>query len=283
MWVVGCSGSTRPTSANGSTTKGTHEALVSAAQPAEDTASPRAHADVSAARVGKAGEPPGARHPQTSVNLRLPFQEGRPLDAAAVSELPLYLEGEQRQIARQFLMAAHLSGCKSVEDALASLEAMGQAERRKVLDACRVKAGLESATAIESRRRVERVNTAARVQAGGGWQMCHGDGCNEAPVNELGVPVAVNVRKWFCDAHMDQARPGDMEPCGSGIRIAPSGALVPIDEGEEQRAAEEAESRRRQLEERAAGREHEAAVSAEHKRLRDEAARRQVPPGMYAG
>jgi hypothetical protein len=112
------------------------------------------------------------------------------------------------------------------------------------------------------------------------WQLCHADGCNTVPMNELGVPVETSVRKWFCPDHQHLAAPGDMEARGSGIRISEGGALVPIDEGDEARDAAEAESRRRLREERAAEREHDAAVAAAQERLREEAFRAELGPGV---
>jgi hypothetical protein len=91
------------------------------------------------------------------------------------------------------------------------------------------------------------------------------------------------VRRWFCNAHRDQAQPGDLEPRGSGIRISASGALVPVDPDEEARAAAAAESRRNRLADEAALRAVEAAEQAEHKRLRDEAFLAELPAPFRPG
>jgi hypothetical protein len=96
------------------------------------------------------------------------------------------------------------------------------------------------------------------------------------------VPIAFDVRRFFCESHLDQAQPGDMEPRGSGIKISESGALVPIDEDEEARAREQ--EKRIAAERQAA--EDQRAVEAEHWRRHQEAiadeTRRLVPPGIPA-
>jgi hypothetical protein len=142
--------------------------------------------------------------------------------------------------------------------------------------------GLPSIREVEERRRVESANVAARSRASksSGWQLCHEPSCSAIPINSLGVPIASSVVRWWCPAHEHLAAPGDLEPHGSGVRLSESGALVPVDEGDEARDAAAAESRRAQLADRAAEREVEAAEAAEHRRLREDAFRGELPPGV---
>jgi hypothetical protein len=100
------------------------------------------------------------------------------------------------------------------------------------------------------------------------------------PINELGAPIPVNVRRWWCDAHRDEAADGDMEPRPSRLRYSPSGAIVEYDPDEEARAAAAEESRRRVREDRLAERAVEAAAKRESDEGRAAAFRRELPPGF---
>jgi hypothetical protein len=97
------------------------------------------------------------------------------------------------------------------------------------------------------------------------------------PVNEVGVPVPVSVKRWWCESHRDQAAPGDMSIRSSGIRISESGALVPIDEGEIAKAEAEAEIRRQQHERRLAERKLETERLHLEEEARDAAFRSALP------
>ena len=98
------------------------------------------------------------------------------------------------------------------------------------------------------------------------------------PLNELGAPIPVDVRRWWCEQHRELAAERDLEPRGSGVRLSPSGALVPIDEGEEAREAAAAETRRVELEARLAEAEVEADAVRRHDQARAEEVRRLLPP-----
>jgi hypothetical protein len=179
-----------------------------------------------------------------------------------VAALASELDGEDRTTSRALALYAVTDlGMKNVGELLDFLAAAGPAGCRRLLNHVRKAAGLVDIKTVEARREYERANAAgvARASVDSGWQLCHADGCNEAPMNEVGCPIATEVRRWFCPNHRDQAVPGDLEPRGSGIKISECGTLIPADPDEEARAGEAAESRRRQLEDQAAAREHEAA------------------------
>lgn len=133
---------------------------------------------------------------------------------------------------------------------------------------------------MEDHRRYEAASLAGRVRASHSspWQLCHADGCNAMPLNELGAPIPVDVRRWWCEQHRELAAQRDLEPRGSGVRLSPSGALVPIDEGEEAREAAAAETRRVELEARLAEAEVEADAVRRHDQARAEEVRRLLPP-----
>jgi hypothetical protein len=71
-----------------------------------------------------------------------------------------------------------------------------------------------------------------------------------------------------------------MEPRPSRLRFSPSGAIVEVDPQEDARQAAQAERRERQHEEELAVRRVKAAEHDEHERLREEAFRRELPPGV---
>jgi hypothetical protein len=217
-----------------------------------------------------------------SWEIRLPH---RNVDApvAEIAECARVLPEAERDVTRQLVLLLTVDHhADTVGDALDVVEAADPAARRALLDRARQRAGLPTTDEVDGHERFEAASHAARVAgaATSGWQLCHAPDCNAIPLNELGVPVATDVRRWFCTAHEHLAQPGDLEPRGSGVRLAPSGALVPVDEGEEARQAAESKSREQVYRERRAEREVEAAVHAEHDRRRDEAFRRELPPGV---
>ena len=110
--------------------------------------------------------------------------------------------------------------------------------------------------------------------------MCGESSCDEVPLNELGAPVAVNVRRWWCEQHRHLAQPGDMQPPGPGVRISESGALVPVDEHDEERDAAKLASRRVELEARLAESAADAAAGRRHREAREAEVRRLLPPGV---
>jgi hypothetical protein len=176
------------------------------------------------------------------MNIQIPYRPGQPLDAAAVSELPLYLpEGEERQVCRKVLQAGHLAGFRTVERLVRYLDSLGPYERREVLDQARTKARLVSATALEQRSRFDATCRAGRIKAA-----------------------------------------GDTRPLR--LAISPGGAVVDLNERDDDaaRARAEEESRQRRREDEQAVR----AVEAEERRRRLEAkaaeVRRLVPPGVFS-
>ena len=73
----------------------------------------------------------------------------QPLDAQALWELPRQLDGEDRLVFQDVLDRCVLAGIRTMEPILLGIEAMGPEDRRRCLDACRRRAGLESATDID--------------------------------------------------------------------------------------------------------------------------------------
>lgn len=215
--------------------------------------------------------------------IRLPYRD--PVSPVSeIGECARHLPDEaERATVRQLALDLQLDhGCHSVDDAVSIVETADPAARRVLLDCARRRAGLPTTSEVEAHERVEAASHAGRVSGGASspWQFCGEPSCNQMPVSASGAPVPVDVRRWWCETHRHLAAAGDMSPPGSGIRLSPSGALVPVDEAEEARASVAAESRRRLHEERVASRQVEAAEAAEGERLRAEAFRRELGPGI---
>lgn len=200
-----------------------------------------------------------------------------------IAECVRALPEPERAVTRQLVLDLAVGhGARTVGDVLRIVEGSSPAERRALLDVARTRAGLEDTGTVDAHERFEATSHAARVTGGAlsAWQLCHSSGCDAMPLSEVGIPCATTSRRWFCPAHRDEAEPGDLEPHTSGVRLSPSGALIPIDPDEEAREAAESESRRRLHDERVAGRQVEAAEAAESERLRAAAFRRELGPGI---
>ena len=195
-------------------------------------------------------------------------------------------EGE-RGPAREIVFAAMLDGLSTAGQLLDHLQAMDTHERRQLLDNARQQAGLESIADVEAGMRAEVASRAGEIIASQyDPQLCHGrtaDGnfCNALPLNN-GVPAATNTKKWFCEAHRGQARPGDLDPLPSPWRYSPSGAIVEVDPIELARDQTAAESRRVQQEAELAERATEAEAIREHQAAVDAQANRELPAHLRA-
>jgi hypothetical protein len=144
----------------------------------------------------------------------------------------------------------------------------------RVLDGLRRKLGMKTSAQVD----FEAASTRARLAAARVWQTCPVCGC--VPVNEVGVPVPVSVRRWWCEAHRDQAAPGDLQSYTSGIRLSESGVLVPAEDREWEKIRAEEAIRRQRHERRLAERKLEAERMRREREARDEAFRRELPPGI---
>jgi hypothetical protein len=218
-----------------------------------------------------------------SWTIRIPYRDrSERLDADAFADLRGYLDSADRGVVRHVLIGARLRGARTVGDLLDELAGASPQRRRELLDEARVEAGLPTTEEVEARDRFRRANDAARLQAGkeSPWQLCHAAGCNQVRPGELGIPTTTDVKRWWCREHRHLAVEGDMEPRPSRLRFSPSGAIVEVDPDADARQAAQAERRRRQHEEELAARRVEAAEHAEHERLREEALRAELGPGL---
>jgi hypothetical protein len=185
-------------------------------------------------------------------------------------------QGDDRAaVARQIAIQALMDGTASTAgELLDHLERLEPAQRRQLLDAARADLGLEPTADIEARRRVRGIN---RVTVQQGLQTCHADGCSAIPLTECRGWRVVNCRRWFCDAHADQAQPGDLDDLGSGLRYSENGVIV--DARPEQTLREQAaiESHRAQQASKEADRAADAVKAEALKRGRSAQVRAELP------
>jgi hypothetical protein len=214
--------------------------------------------------------------------IKVPGHPNTRLDAKSIFNLTDALgDPEDKAVARELLTYCYTSGVRRVGEITRGLDQLPAWRRRRVLNGLRQRAGLPLTKTVEDRREYEAANQAGAVRSSGfsAWQAC--PACGSVPVDPYtGIPAPVDVRRWWCEAHRDQASPGDMSAHGSGVRISESGALVPIDEGELAREEAEAEARRHKLEASIAQREREAESTRLHQEAREAEIRRLLPPGI---
>jgi uncharacterized protein len=157
----------------------------------------------------------GRSAPAMTWQIRIPFNDrSEPLGAAAFDELPRYLSHpDEQRVTRYLLLQAWLDGLKTVGDVLDRLEESTPESRRRLLNVARLEAGLPTTEQVEQREAVEQAQQLARGRAAKSspWQLCHADGCNAIPMNELGVPVASMAVKYWCPRHRHLAGEGDLQ------------------------------------------------------------------------
>jgi hypothetical protein len=160
---------------------------------------------------------------------------------------------------------------------------MERQERRQVLDDAREACGLERSEDIDSREAFEHRNRTlprGRDRLGRCFQTCHAEGCTVHPVGPSGEWIAHPAAKWYCEAHRDQAGPGDLDPPDDLMpRIDPATMHVLPSRAEQARLEREAEQLREEDRRRNAAREAEAETIAKA-RERYEA---ENPPPPLAG
>jgi hypothetical protein len=192
---------------------------------------------------------------------------------------------EERAVVRQLVLDEIQHGSTTTAgELLSKISSESPDDRRTRLDRAREAAGLERTVEIERRQRFESMKRNAALQAGqeSQLQVCHASDCSAYPVDPAtGATKPVDVRKWWCHEHVDQAAPGDMQPRAPRLKFSPSGAIVEVDPAEEERVRIQAESRRALHESRLADAEVEGADMRRHEEAGREQLRRETPPGMW--
>ena len=196
-------------------------------------------------------------------------------------------EGE-RDVSREIVIGAMTDGVRTAGDLLDRLDSLEPAQRRQLLDHARQECGL----AVDRRRRRsgacgdgiagrrsgrESVPAAALPRQDPSWPRVQRD-----RHDRLRRPRLRPTRGWFCAAHADQARPGDLDPLPCPYKYAESGAIVEVDPAEIAREQAAAESRARQEHARLADAAAEAAIDAQHQAAIDAQHQRELPPHLRA-
>jgi hypothetical protein len=215
--------------------------------------------------------------------VHIPFRSrDESLDARTIWELPKLLDSdEDARVTRELFAIVRVSGAKTVGQVVDLVESLDATDRRLYLDACRKSAGFRTATEIDNRAAYERANAAGRVRGNPLLQRCHHPDCDRVPLTSIGSLAETKARRWHWAEHAHLAEPGDLEDRPPPWRYSPSGAIVDAEgEAEAARAAAQAETRRRFLEEQAAERKVEAEERRQHQQAIADEVRRLVPPGV---
>lgn len=137
-------------------------------------------------------------------------------------------------MARQIVLDAMVRGHRTAGQLIDELAGMTPAQRRGLLDDARIECGLPTTKDVDGRARYTAANQAAQAQvaAENPWQLCHEPTCNAVPVNRLGVPIPVAVKRWYCAQHAHLASADDLKPTGPRLAISPGGAIVDLNDAE---------------------------------------------------
>jgi hypothetical protein len=210
----------------------------------------------------------------TDWQIRLPYRY-RDESYVDVASNARALEGDESQVVRQLVISARLDGvAETAGELLDYIDGLEPPERRELLDRARVDCGLPTTAEVDAHR--QRPLIVRTTGAGGGFPNCADPDCNAVPMR-AGIFFDPGVARWWCDAHVDQAGAGDMEPVGSGIVLSPSGVPIPYSPAADAADREREASDRARREKEAAIRAVEAAELAASKRARDEAHRQELP------
>lgn len=221
-----------------------------------------------------------------SWEIRFAYQgRDQPLADALADQRALPVD--ERPVARALLLElATERGIDTAGDALDLLERATPGQRRRLLDAARQAAGLETTGSIDAEQahqaRVRGLRgLPERDELGRAWQVCAALGCTATPQGATGAPLPVAARRWWCGEHEHLAGEHDLEPWTPRIRYSASGAIEFAGdvEAEAARDAERERSRRAELDSRRAERE----VEAEQLRAHERAVREHDVPANLIG
>ncbi len=142
--------------------------------------------------------------------IQIPYQDREQTLADAIAcNVDRALDGEERDIAFQVLFDSPPS--QTMGELFDRLDADG----RDMANKARSELGLESVEEVEAHQAFEAANRnlpPSRDAEGRIFQACHAENCNNFPTGELGEPISVSDRRWWCDQHRDQATAEDHLP-----------------------------------------------------------------------
>jgi hypothetical protein len=217
--------------------------------------------------------------------------KGEPLNLLSILEVCRELDDPTERNVASYLLeyASNELGANTFGDVLSILGQASPEACRQLLDRARAENGLESTCEVDSQRDLAAARRddpppppslqvgPPRDPQGFASMGCAAEGCRTFPVDELGKPVPVRVRKWWCPEHRHLAAPGDLDPWqGPGLRYGPGGGIELALTEEDERFYEQID-REREAEdaERERGREAQAeAKAAAHQKWREQHIRR---------
>jgi hypothetical protein len=173
------------------------------------------------------------------------------------------LNDDERQVANAIAYKALERGTTRAAQLVAELEGAGA---RGIGDRARESIGMKTIAEEEADAKFERENAnlpPGRDAEGRCFQGCAAEDCNAYPLNEMGVPVKVVDRIWWCDRHKDEAGPDDHLPPEVKYVIDPATMSLKAVGAERERLLEEDRERERKAAEREQQRRREAEALAE--------------------
>jgi hypothetical protein len=122
------------------------------------------------------------------------------------------LDGDELRVTERLVRQALERCVTRVGDLLEELEQVGPTGRRRLVDQARQSLGMRTLGAEEADEAFKRNRATMPPSEGPGFQVCAAENCNVYPLSELGVPIEVADRVWWCARHKDQAGPEDHLP-----------------------------------------------------------------------
>jgi hypothetical protein len=185
-----------------------------------------------------------------SWEIRVPVRDpSAPLTEAGFDSRHLE-DAEDAAVTRELVFEAMVNtDAQTVGDLVDLVEQAGPAERRELLNRCRVAAGLQTVEDVEAHEKFLAANRALRPRPPLRCAVC---GVHPTGPGGMPDPNIAAVQRWHCPAHISQAEPGDMDPPPSRIGLDMRYIDPAEAEAERRRDEQRAEQDRQRGEDRAA-------------------------------
>jgi hypothetical protein len=145
--------------------------------------------------------------------FRIAYQDEDDQILEAIHAARKTLDGDELRVTEQLVRQALEQRCVTrVGDLLKELEQVGPTGRRQLVDEARTSLGMKTLDAEEAAEAFKRNRATMPPSDGPRFQVCAAENCNVYPLSELGVPIEVADRVWWCARHKDQAGPEDHLP-----------------------------------------------------------------------
>jgi hypothetical protein len=125
------------------------------------------------------------------------------------------------------------------------LERASDAERTALID--QADAPLQARKQLEERDRYfASAGHVERGEGGYGFLICSAENCIARPTNPNGLPMQVNVKRWWCERHKARAQAGDDAAWAPPFAVGPTGGLIDVERDRAEADQAEREQRRRE-------------------------------------